>query len=183
MKTIPRRCGASLPDEDVTEGWHYCYHPAGHKGMHEDETNMWSDGEVVDVHTVQQIRAVPDHPHEFVGDTDLCRSGFGCQLAYGEYVSWQKWWREQCEDECSFCGHAEHCHTTTLPEEGRRAYCTECKGANEYHAFDDEPKTPEKPPQAVLDALSAWAGPQVSRREIEAVLAALKAREGKGSGE
>lgn len=33
------------------------------------------------------------------------------------------------------CGHPEERHTTSLPEEGRRKYCTECSEHNEFHAF------------------------------------------------
>jgi hypothetical protein len=136
-----RRCGASAPNQDAEKDWHYCYHPAGHAGKHEDDERIWSDGEMVRVTVVEEMYAVPHHVHDFVGDEDRCVRIPECNLTYGGFRAQKKAWEEEQADTCSHCGHAEHCHTTSLPEEGYRDYCTECQGADEFHAMDEEPKT------------------------------------------
>jgi hypothetical protein len=45
---------------------------------------------------------------------------------------------------CSFCGHEEARHTTSLPEEGRRDYCTECAGEDEFHTLHGRPELPQE---------------------------------------
>lgn len=139
-----RRCGASAPDSDARKGWHYCYHPAGHSGMHEDDNRMWQDNDTVEVRTVEEIATVHDHEHEFpqLGQdgSATCSMDPECMLTWNEYQKPHAWWEEEQADTCSHCGHAEHCHTTSLPEEGYRDYCTECEGPDEFHAMDEEPK-------------------------------------------
>ncbi len=94
---------------------------------------------------------VPEHEHDFVGDSDTCVGFDGCTLTYAEHKAAQ---REQAmgealkrlgepeeppgspvEPSCGICGHEETRHTHTLPEEGYRAYCPECGPAVEFHEF------------------------------------------------
>lgn len=138
-----RRCGASAPDSDARKGWHYCYVEAGHEGMHADDARVWQDDDTVEVRTVEEIATVPDHEHDFPqlgqdGDA-TCSMDPECMLTWNEHMKQQRDWAEEQADTCSHCGHAEHCHTTSLPEEGGRDYCTECQGAYEFHAMDEEP--------------------------------------------
>lgn len=44
---------------------------------------------------------------------------------------------------CRVCGHSEERHTRSLPEEGGKAYCTECSWADEYHELDNAPAHPD----------------------------------------
>lgn len=144
MGTKTRRCGASMPDPDADRGYHYCDYPTGHTGMHENDSALWADGEVVVVKSVAKYAVVPDHEHYFRPDSDgdaVCSMDDECQLTWNEHVRQQAKWAEEQADTCSHCGHAGHCHTTSLPEEGYRDYCTECQGADEFHAMDEEPKT------------------------------------------
>lgn len=49
------------------------------------------------------------------------------------------------EPKCSICGHEEERHTSQLPEEGGKEYCTECEWQTEFHAFDgSEPQPDDK---------------------------------------
>lgn len=86
-----RRCGASLPHEDSEDGWYWCVLAAGHEGIHHegDPTIGWSDGEVVEVYSYDDVRAVPDHVHDFVGDEDTCVREPGCQLTWGGHSTWK----------------------------------------------------------------------------------------------
>ena len=64
---------------------------------------------------------------------------------------------EQCppcvnEEPLCRCGHPEERHTTSLPEEGREKYCTECDGDAERHSFE-----PEDPPLTPEEEEEAWA--------------------------
>jgi hypothetical protein len=87
-----RRCGASQPHEKGEDGWMYCVLPSGHTQPHTDYELWWQDGDVVEVTTVEEIRAVPDHVHDFVGDEDTCVREQGCQLTWGERMAQDREW-------------------------------------------------------------------------------------------
>lgn len=161
------RCGASLPDQDAEENQHYCYHPAGHTGQHEDDERVWSDADVVEVVRIEKIRAVPHHEHDFVGDADTCVRVEECPLTWGDHKRQQSGWEDEQADICSYCGHAAHCHTTSLPEEGRRDYCTECDGAHEFHAMDEEPKPVIPTREQMLAKVRELIGPVMPQERIE----------------
>lgn len=169
-KSIPRRCGASVPDVNADAGWHWCYHPANHAGYHEDDTLLWEDRGKVEVHTIVVRAAVPHHEHAFVEGQDTCVGERECSLTWGAHLAQRAWWEAGQADICSFCGHAEHCHTTSLPEEGRKDYCTECDGAAEFHAMDEEPKRPEVTRERLLEAVRGLLGPEVPQSRLEAAV-------------
>lgn len=169
-------CGASLPDQDIERGQHYCCRPAGHTGWHEDEDDerMWSDADVVQVVRIEKIRAVPHHEHVFGPGAiyrSPCSGHEGCKLVLGEYQAQQEWWRKEQADICSHCGHAQHCHTLETPDEGGRNYCTECKRADEFHIFDEKP--PESPQERLRAQLLVLLGPQLPQSRVEAVVDVL----------
>jgi hypothetical protein len=89
-----RRCGASLPYEDGSQGWMYCELESGHAGRpHMDPDGLqWTDDTIVEVTTVEEIRAVPDHVHDFVGDEDTCVREQECQLTWGERMGQDREW-------------------------------------------------------------------------------------------
>lgn len=90
-----RRCGASLPHEDSDDGWYWCDKEAGHSGAHNegpDPVIEWTDGEIVEVYTVDDVCAVPHHVHDFVGDQDTCVGDTDCQLTYGEFRHQKEKW-------------------------------------------------------------------------------------------
>jgi hypothetical protein len=82
-----RRCAASLPREDANDGWYRCIRPANHAGPHHegDPDIGWVDGETVEVYTISEIHAVPDHRHGFVGDEDECVGHYDCRLTREEF--------------------------------------------------------------------------------------------------
>jgi hypothetical protein len=81
-----RRCSASTPYEEADKGWAWCVLSSGHQGRHEDADGIpWSDGDVVEVRIVAEIRSVRDHQHDFVGDQDECVGEPSCRLTYGEF--------------------------------------------------------------------------------------------------
>jgi hypothetical protein len=169
-----RRCGASAPDSDARKGWHYCYVEAGHEGMHEDDARMWQDDDTVEVRTVEEIATVPDHEHDFPqlgqdGDA-TCSMDPECMLTWNEHMKQQAWWAKEQADICSYCGHAEGAHTEPVPEEGARAYCTECGGHDEFHAMDEEPKRVEATREQLLEGLRAILGPELSQERLEAAV-------------
>lgn len=92
--------------------------------------------------------SVPEHRHDFVGDSDTCVGIEGCPLTYAEHKAAQREGAMQealerlgevePEPLCGVCGHPEERHTHTLPEEGYQAYCAECPeipGVDEYHEY------------------------------------------------
>jgi hypothetical protein len=89
------QCGASVPHEDAEDGYYWCTREAGHTGTHvegDDPVIGWSDGEIVEVYTVEDVRAVPHHVHDFVGDEDTCVREPGCKLTWGEYKAQKREW-------------------------------------------------------------------------------------------
>jgi hypothetical protein len=138
--------------------------------MHEDSDRVWWDNDEVEVVTRTLVRAVPDHTHDFVGDQDECVAEKSCRLTYGEHGAQQRMWEQEQADICSHCGHAEHCHTTSLPEERSKDYCTECQGKDEFHAFDEAPESPQEARRARMRALLASELPQ---GRVEAVVDVL----------
>lgn len=89
------QCGASVPHEAAEDGYYWCTREAGHTGTHvegDDPMIGWSDGEIVEVYTVEDVRAVPHHVHDFVGDEDTCVREQGCQLTWGEYQGQKREW-------------------------------------------------------------------------------------------
>lgn len=170
-----RRCGASAPDSDARKGWHYCYYEAGHKGMHEDDDRAWQDHDTVEVRTVEEIATVHDHEHDFPqlgqdGDA-TCSMDPECMLTWNEHMKQQRAWEEEQADICSHCGHAAHCHTTSLPEEGRRDYCTECSGKDEFHAMDEAPVVYVPGVQQLVEAMRQLTGPSMPQERLEAAAA------------
>lgn len=141
-QTRQRRCGASLPDTNGGEGWHYCYYRGGHTGYHEDEAVSWAEGKVVEVVSMDLVRSVPDHQHDFVGDQDTCTEHPGCPLTWGEYKAQQE--KEAEESSCTFCGHPEERHTRQTRDEGNWDYCTECLPDDEYHVLHGRPQNPQE---------------------------------------
>lgn len=97
MSAKTSRCGASLPDQDAEEDQHYCRHPVGHMGWHEDDKRIWSDMDVVEVKTVKKLRAVPHHAHNFQGDESTCEVQQRCPLTWGEFKTQQRDWETQQE--------------------------------------------------------------------------------------
>lgn len=88
-----RRCGASLPYESADDGWHWCTLPAGHATPHTDGLDIWwRDGDAVEVTTVDEVWAVPDHRHDFTGDHDTCVREQGCELTWGEFKQQDREW-------------------------------------------------------------------------------------------
>ncbi len=80
---------------------------------------------------------------------------------------------------CSSCGHDEARHTFEARDEGGRDYCTECDGAEEFHAFDEEPKAPQSAPQESAEELRAQLQHQTDRRDLaEDMVEALRKRIG-----
>jgi hypothetical protein len=169
MAEKKRRCGASLPDRDAEENQHYCYHPAGHAGWHEDDVCIWKDGDTVSVHTVEELPAVSHHTHDFVGDEDTCVSVVACPLTWGQFTAQQREWEAEQADTCSFCGHAEHCHTFEARDEGGRDYRTECGGAKEFHSFNEEPKAVVPSRERLLEFVRSMLGPDASPEHVERV--------------
>ncbi len=89
------QCGASLPHEAAEDGYYWCTHEAGHTGPHvegDDPVIGWSDGETVEVCTVEDVRSVPHHVHDFVGDEDTCVRERGCKLTWGESRAQKREW-------------------------------------------------------------------------------------------
>lgn len=80
-----RRCSASLPYPDAEDGWHYCVLNSGHNDKHLDGLFAWEDGDTVEVTTVEDVRAVEDHAHEFVGDQDTCLGHVRCEMTWHEF--------------------------------------------------------------------------------------------------
>lgn len=96
-----RRCGASLPHEDAEDGWYWCDRAAGHSGLHNegpDPAIAWEDGEIVEVYTTEEVKAVPHHIHDFVGDEDTCVRDPRCQLTWGGFQSWKSTWKGPSAD-------------------------------------------------------------------------------------
>jgi hypothetical protein len=95
-KMSRRRCGASYPHERGEDGWEYCVLESGHTGSpHEDaDGQKWRDGYTVTVVIEDEVRSVPDHVHDFVGDEDTCTRGKnnGCQLTWGERTAQDREW-------------------------------------------------------------------------------------------
>jgi hypothetical protein len=169
-----RRCGSSIPDSDGAKGWHYCYHPAEHNGQHEDDDRLWNDGMVVEVKTVATYAMVPDHEHYFRPDSDgdaQCTEVDDCTLTWNEHMRQQARWEQEQQDICSYCGHAEHCHTFEARDEGGRDYCTECDGKDEFHAMDEEPMVYVPGVQQLVEAMRQLTGPSMPQERLEAAAA------------
>lgn len=81
------------------------------------------------------------------------------------------------EPGCSFCEHSEERHTTSLPEEGYRDYCTECMGHDGYHSFNQEirSKAAQGSQERFVDRLRALVPPSVPQDRLEAVAQLLAA--------
>lgn len=78
-------CGAGLPNADGDEPWFWCVLHRDHTGRHTDGEKSWDDRTIVEVTRVDEVWAVPDHRHDFVGDQDTCVGLHGCPLTWGEY--------------------------------------------------------------------------------------------------
>lgn len=82
-----RRCAASIPHANDEDGWRYCeldFHTYG--TPHKDaDGGQWQDGDAVEVTIVEEIFAVEDHRHDFVGDENTCVRLNACQMTWGEY--------------------------------------------------------------------------------------------------
>jgi len=172
MKTIPRRCGASLPKANADEGWYWCDQKHGHTGNHTDHSDgavEWRDQDTVCVVSYDIVRAVSDHLHDFIGDDDECQES-GCALTYGKSMAQQREWEAEQADSCSYCGHAQHCHTFELAEERYRDYCNECSGDDEYHTFDEKPDRIEAARERLVENVRAMLGSDVPRADLEGVV-------------
>lgn len=172
MKKIPRRCGASLPKERADEGWYRCDQKQGHTGNHTDHTDgvkEWRDQDTVCVVSYDNVRAVPDHVHDFIGDGDECQEP-GCTFMWGDHMRQQTRWEQEQADICSFCGHDNARHTFEAPDEGGRDYCTECDGADEFHSFDEPPQRPEVSRERLLEAVRGLLGSDVPQERLEAAV-------------
>jgi hypothetical protein len=85
VKSYRRLCGAMLPHENDDDGWMRCRWESGHSQDHEDRFGKrWRDSDEVTVTIVENIRAVPDHQHDFVGDDDQCHGHSLCRLTWME---------------------------------------------------------------------------------------------------
>lgn len=80
-------CGAGLPHHDGDENWFWCTLKRGHSGAHTDGERSWTDEAVIEVVSIIDVRAVPSHQHDFVGDQDTCVGLSSCPLTWGEYQS------------------------------------------------------------------------------------------------
>lgn len=177
-KKIQPRCGASAPDSDARRGWHWCYYPKGHAGRHEDDYAAWEDNDTVEVCTVAEIATVHDHEHYFGTDARgdaMCSMDPECTLTFDEHMRQQAWWEQEYVDTCGHCGHHKDCHTTSLPEEGGRDYCTECESKDEFHTFDKEPEVFVPSPAQLHKLLRELYGPALPQERLEAAVAALTA--------
>lgn len=170
-----RRCGASLPKARADEGWYWCDQQEKHSGNHTDHSDgvvEWRDQDTVCVVSYDNVQAVRDHEHDFIVPFDdaKCSENGDCPLTRGEYKAQQAWWEQEQQDICSHCGHAEHCHTHEASDEGGRDYCTECEGADEFHAMDEEPKRPEVTRERLLEVVRGLLGPSVPQERLEAAV-------------
>lgn len=94
-KKPARRCGASLPDADGDNDWHYCIKPERHAGSHESADRpsvFWKDGDSVEVTWTEEVFAVPNHVHDYVGDSDDCQTAPNCPLTWRAASGWAREW-------------------------------------------------------------------------------------------
>lgn len=88
-KTI-KYCGAGLPDRDGDRPWHWCDLAPRHQGRHRALGVSWDDTASTEVLTLESVRAVPDHVHDFVGDEDTCVAMRSCPLTWYEFLGQKK---------------------------------------------------------------------------------------------
>lgn len=99
-KKPARRCGASLPDADGDNDWHYCIKPENHAGAHESyakdgPSTFWRDGDSVEITWTEEVFAVPNHVHDYVGDSDDCQTAPNCPLTWRAASGWAREWEIQ----------------------------------------------------------------------------------------
>lgn len=92
---MKKQCSASLPNADGDEDYSWCSLPSGHAVAHTDGERSWQDTDYIEVTTVTEVRAVPDHQHGFVGDEDTCVRDQNCPLTWGDHLHQTRLWKAE----------------------------------------------------------------------------------------
>lgn len=96
VKPLKKRlCAASFPHPEADQGWYFCELESGHGEDHRDRDLTWHNGMVVEVTTVEEVMAVPNHIHAFVDDEDTCTAMTDCPVTWAMHLRLQDAWRKR----------------------------------------------------------------------------------------